>query len=237
MKACPICSRIYEDDTFTFCLDDGARLSATFDPHSTSRGAAPRKTEPPRTEILPSNLRPINPAPPKRSGTHWIILSATLALGLVGLVFVLGYLAWRANSPSKPAAYSAVPANANRDAESKLPDDSSPQWLDGRWEGEGYQSDTKTTWAVRLTVRDGNYTIEYPNIPCRGTWRLIDKNSGGASFTEVITQGTDLCDNNSHVMLEKINDAEISCKYTHAGSRVVIATATLSKKAQSNDQR
>jgi hypothetical protein len=161
---------------------------------------------------------------------HWIILSGTLGLGLVGLVLVLGYFAWKASSPPKTGAYSAVPANANRDTESKLPDDSSPQWLDGRWEGEGYQSDTKTTWAVRLTVRDGSYTIEYPNIPCRGTWALLDKNSGGASFTEVITQGTDLCDNNSHIMLEKINDSEVSLKYTHAAGRVVIATATLSKR-------
>jgi hypothetical protein len=30
--------------------------------------------------------------------------------------------------------------------------------------------------------------------------------------------------------MEKLNDAEISCKYSHAGSRTVIATAVLSKE-------
>ena len=182
----------------------------------------------------------------KRSGTHWIILSGTLALMVVGLLTVLGYLAWKANYEATPGpstasstaqANSKGPANQNKNAESKPPVDSSSQWLNGVWEGEGYQTDTKTTWAVRLTVQDGSYAIEYPNIPCRGRWTLIDENSSGASFTEVITEGTDRCSTNSHVLIEKVNDFEISCQYTHASSRVVIATATLSKKATANEQR
>lgn len=271
MKSCPTCNRTYGDDTLAFCLDDGARLSAPYDPRSTLKRPAARDTDPPRTEILPPEQTPVNPAPPplrstipaftpsvhpqaarqsqlteKRSGKHWIILSGMLAFIVVGLGIVLGYMAWKANSKSTPEPSSAssaaptssnFPANGNRDAKSKLPDDPSSRWLDGVWEGEGYQSDTKTTWAVRLTVQDGTYAIEYPNIPCRGRWTLIEKNSGGARFTEVLTQGTGRCGNNSHVMIEKINDSEISCKYTHASSRVVIATAILSKKAQSREQR
>jgi hypothetical protein len=162
-----------------------------------------------------------------------------LALIVFGLVIVMGYMAWKANTKSTPepsSSSAAAPPSSNvpgnRDAESKLPDDPSSQWLDGIWEGEGYQSDTKTTWAVRLTVKAGTYAIEYPNIPCSGQWTLIDKNSSGASFTEVITQGTDRCGTNSHVMIEKTNDSEISCRYMHPSSRVVIATVTLSRKAQ-----
>lgn len=50
MKRCPQCSRTYSDDTFAFCLEDGALLSAPFDPErtlvlpslpSTSRESAP----------------------------------------------------------------------------------------------------------------------------------------------------------------------------------------------------
>jgi hypothetical protein len=169
-----------------------------------------------------------------------------LALLVVAVMIVLGYLAWKASNkpmpePSKVSAAvptnSNVPANANRDIESKLAESANFRWLEGVWEGEGYQSDTRTTWAVRLTVHDGTYAIEYPNIPCRGRWTLTDKNSRGASFTEVITKGTDRCGNNSHVMIEKVNDSEISCKYTHARSRVVIATVVLSKKAQSTEQK
>ena len=271
MKSCPTCKRPYGDDTLIFCLDDGARLSAAYDPRPTLQGPAPRDTDPPGTEILPPHLAPGDQRPgpwrssnpvfapsaypqgaqqnqltEKRSGTHWIIFSGTLALVLFGLVIVLGYLAWKANSKSTPESSSIsstprpskdVSPNPNKGTESKLPDDTSSEWLEGIWEGEGYQSDTKTTWAVRLRVQDGTYAIEYPNIPCRGRWTLIDKNSVGASFTEVITQGTDRCGNNSHVLIEKINDAEISCKYTYASSRAVIATATLSKKAEANEQR
>ena len=98
------------------------------------------------------------------------------------------------------------------------------------WAGDAYQTDTKTRWAVRLTVRDDSYSIVYPDIPCKGTWKLIEKNSRSASFTEVITQGLDQCENNSHVMIEKLSASEISCRYAHAGSRAVIATVVLKKK-------
>lgn len=240
-----------------FCLDDGARLSATYDPRATLPGSAARNTDPARTVILPPELMPANQTPPpypqaamrkqtteKRGGKLWIILSGMLALVVVGLMIVLGYVAWESSNRSTPepsSVNSAAPtnsnANANKSIESKPTENASFQWLDGVWEGEGYQSDTKTTWDVKLTVRDGTYAVEYPNIPCSGRWDLLDRNSRGASFTEVITQGTDRCGNNSHVMMEKVNDSEISCRYTHAGSRDVIATAVLSKKAQSTEPR
>jgi hypothetical protein len=243
VKSCPTCSRTYGDDTLVFCLDDGAHLSTPYDPRTTLKGSAARDTRPPRTEILPSDFerneaRP-GPVTEKRGGTFWLILTGTLVLMVVGLVTVVAYLTWKGTSKSTPerSTLSAtprqsndVPRDANRAAESSPPS-LDAHWLDGVWEGEGYQSDTKTTWAVRLTVQDGTYAIDYPNIPCRGRWTLIDKNSREASFTEVITQGTNLCDNNSHVLIEKMNESEISCRYTHASSRVVIATATLSKKS------
>jgi len=35
MKKCPRCNRTYHDETFSFCLEDGAVLSAPFDPDAT----------------------------------------------------------------------------------------------------------------------------------------------------------------------------------------------------------
>ena len=35
MKSCPICKRTYSDETFRFCLDDGAVLSSPDDPEAT----------------------------------------------------------------------------------------------------------------------------------------------------------------------------------------------------------
>jgi hypothetical protein len=100
------------------------------------------------------------------------------------------------------------------------------------WSGEGYQTDTKTRWAIKLTAHDPTYSVDYPDIPCQGKWNVIDKNSREATFTEVITHGIDRCGNNSHVMVEKVSATEISCRFTHAGSRAVIATVVLSKKAE-----
>jgi hypothetical protein len=44
MKRCPQCNRTYADEMFAFCLDDGALLSASYDPHATMP--------------LPSDLKP-----------------------------------------------------------------------------------------------------------------------------------------------------------------------------------
>ncbi|HMJ25068.1 MAG TPA: hypothetical protein VK475_04545 [Pyrinomonadaceae bacterium] len=69
MKSCPTCNRTFED-SFTFCLIDGAVLSAPFDPEATRRIPEARVTKAPRTEVLPShrevkreNLPPTIPAP------------------------------------------------------------------------------------------------------------------------------------------------------------------------------
>src|SRR5207237_10185786 len=136
--------------------------------------------DPARTAILPPELTPTSQAPPplgstiptmtplgypqevprsqpteKRGSTIWIILGGTITLVVLGLMIVLGYLAWKAGNKPEPEfsragsnapTNSNVPANANRDIESKPADNASLQWLDGVWEGEGYQSDTKTTW-------------------------------------------------------------------------------------------
>lgn len=53
MKSCPTCNRTFED-TLTYCLIDGAILSAPFDPHATLVIPEPRQTTPPPTQRLGS---------------------------------------------------------------------------------------------------------------------------------------------------------------------------------------
>src|SRR2546427_2580317 len=186
----------------------------------------------------------------KSGGKFWIVLSGMLALALIAVVILLGYSKWKAgnNPTSQPARVSTndatssnapvdatsnkAPANADQKTQSKTIESEGVQWLEGSWEGEGYQSDTSTTWLVKLLVRDGTYLIDYPTIPCSGKWILADHHSSGATFNEVITQGTDRCDKNDHVIIEKVNDSEISCKYTRAKSRVVIPTAVRTRKSK-----
>ena len=66
MKKCPTCNRTYYDDTFTFCLNDGALLSAPYDPQATlvlpSRHTDPspavdKSTSPPNNPELPATIQ------------------------------------------------------------------------------------------------------------------------------------------------------------------------------------
>ncbi|MGB7924203.1 MAG: hypothetical protein WCF57_13255 [Pyrinomonadaceae bacterium] len=264
MKNCPACKRTYSDETLTFCLVDGAILSAPYDPHATLIIPAARDTDPQGIGVLSPERTPVKQAPvrstdssfapvadrqearqsnltEKRSGKYWIIFAGTLALVTVGLAIALGYMSWKASnkSASEPSRASStaptksnVPTNANRDAESKPRDDMGLNWLDGVWEGQGFQSNTKTTWDVKLTAQDGTYTVDYPNIPCQGRWALIEKNAVEAKFVEVFTKDTDRCANNGNVYVGKINDSQISCKYTYPPNRDIIATAILNKKSK-----
>jgi hypothetical protein len=76
-------------------------------------------------------------------------------------------------------------------------------WLDGVWEGQGYQLSSGGTWAVKFTGLSGtnNYSIEYPSLKCGGNWMIISGNEHRAEFVEVISFGTDVCANGGIVVL------------------------------------
>jgi uncharacterized membrane protein YeaQ/YmgE (transglycosylase-associated protein family) len=63
MKTCPTCSRTF-DDSFTFCLIDGAILSAPFDSQATLVIPKARNTNPPPTELLASTAAAKDPNVP-----------------------------------------------------------------------------------------------------------------------------------------------------------------------------
>jgi hypothetical protein len=304
MKSCPTCKRSYKDDSLSFCLEDGARLTSIFDLRETTPASSLHGSDTAKTAILPTHLtgseasqpqatiaavasgsygRSTNPNEFTETGGNnlWLILGGIFAIAVVGVVIVLGYLAFKSYDSRLTGSSASTPnvqtnttvqtndsvqpngntktnvnvqansnvrvnsnaqtnlsvevnsntlVNANRAIQSNIPDEASLSWLEGVWTGEGYQSDTQTTWTIRLTVHDGNFAVEYPNIPCRGTWTVTSKHSRGASFIETITQGTDRCVNGERILIERVSESEISCKFSHAGSRVVIATAVLTRK-------
>lgn len=58
MKTCPTCSRNFADDTLIFCTEDGANLTAAYDPNATWQIPAARNTDPPATELIPPQYVP-----------------------------------------------------------------------------------------------------------------------------------------------------------------------------------
>jgi hypothetical protein len=195
--------------------------------------------------------------PSKHHVTRWIALSATLAvitIALIGLVVLLALRASNQTSPESRPLVSSAPAptansnisatttsapNANSANTSSAATNNTPEvkppadsleWMNGEWEGRGYQSNTGTNWSLRLAVHNGSYSIEYPSIPCAGRWVLISKSGEGARFTEQITQNVPHCENNSRITVKKLSDSRASCTYfsTHVGA--VVATAIINKK-------
>jgi hypothetical protein len=253
MKTCPNCKRNYTDD-LSFCLEDGAQLSA-YAPHQTPSqektvilpgGITPTAEQLPvrQTAIegsTPAYSYPPSQIPEKRGGKLWLIVGGVIAIVLVGFMALAGVFIWNASNTSNAGSSQVASDSPNRNsgnapANNETRNDQTPtaeagelEWLNGVWTGEGYQTDTKTRWAAKLTVRDETHSIDYPDIPCKGTWKLIEQNSRSASFNEVITQGIDQC-TNSHVTVEKVSASEISCRYTNLRSRAVIATAVLTKQ-------
>lgn len=65
MKRCPTCQRTYASDEFTFCLDDGALLSAPYELQQGERSSG--RSGPPPTEVLPVAPTPTVPSAPRES--------------------------------------------------------------------------------------------------------------------------------------------------------------------------
>lgn len=55
MKQCPQCNRTYVDDSITFCLADGALLSASYSPEETQRIPFPLTTIPSERQVISSD--------------------------------------------------------------------------------------------------------------------------------------------------------------------------------------
>ncbi|PYS51001.1 MAG: hypothetical protein DMF68_05525 [Acidobacteria bacterium] len=130
MKSCPACNRTYSDDSFTFCLDDGALLSAPYDPQATLRIPAARSTDQ-TTEILgatpqadsrsprqQTTARPSNPlnyqpeagaytSPQKRSGRRTGVIVGSVIATLIVAVLILGYVVWSGNQSTQSEASKA----------------------------------------------------------------------------------------------------------------------------------
>ena len=103
-------------------------------------------------------------------------------------------------------------------------------WLNGTWEGTGYQIDNNETWTMRLTVKGNRYRIEYPSLNCAGTWGPIKFGSSRVRFRETITRGVEVCTNKGRVVIVRLSRRQLAYRYVNQGETDVTASAILNRK-------
>jgi hypothetical protein len=209
-------------------------------PSVVTQPARPRITHQADKTLIYGSQEGQGQAPAKPGGKSWLIIGGIVAVALIGSVIALGFMAWRLSdkrvaeperNSSTVATNSNSAANTNSNtSQANVTDPGGLNWLDGVWEGTGYQTNPKSTWTMKLTAQNNTYSIEYPSLSCRGKWVLQSKEAGKARFKEVITQGLNRCENNGAVLIEKISDTQLSFKYSSPNTASITSTAVLKKK-------
>lgn len=118
-----------------------------------------------------------------------------------------------------------LPASLNVVAQKK-----SASWLNGNWEGTGYQNDDQSTWSMKLTARSRRYAIDYPSLNCGGRWQMISVNASRARFREVLDRGQDKCADRGKVLIQRLNRGQLLFLYSYKGERAITASAVLMRK-------
>jgi hypothetical protein len=108
--------------------------------------------------------------------------------------------------------------------------DTAGSWLNGTWEGTGYQMDTNETWTMRLKVRRNRYSIEYPSLNCGGRWKVLSINSWQANFRESILYGRNECIDEGRVVVQRLGNGQIAYRFYNRGAARVTASAILNRR-------
>ena len=103
-------------------------------------------------------------------------------------------------------------------------------WLNGVWEGTGYQIDTNETWTMLLTVKGNRYRIEYPSLKCDGRWRPIKIGRNSARFREILSTGKDVCTDKGTVVIQRLSRRQLAYRYTNLGEIDVTSSSILNRK-------
>ena len=102
-----------------------------------------------------------------------------------------------------------------------------PNWIQGEWEGVGYQLNSAGNWSIRLNVKEDRYSIAYPSLECSGNWQLQKQSDMKLEFIETITKGTDKCVNKGRIVITKVDENHVTFTYFSPNSGELEAFSTL----------
>lgn len=90
---------------------------------------------------------------------------------------------------------------------------SSTLWIQGTWNGTGYQDDGQI-WEVLLHANNPDtIKIEYPDLACGGNWKITSDSTHQMRFIENIVFGVENCDQGTEITVNKISKTEIEVLY------------------------
>lgn len=204
MKSCPACQQTYEDDSLSFCLNDGVELvnaTPSADPPETLHIPAPRTTDPAASlpqetwRAGPTYTSPAAPAG-KPNWLPWILGGvALLILGLIGVVVISGFIYYRMSASS---VNSKTPGyNSNKPASNSNSSSSGTRKPAGTSSPVAKESlaDTTARSVTDLALPQvGNYTLDGVKSP-QGH---LFKNEGA---TELMMATYDRTDGTNFVLL------------------------------------
>jgi hypothetical protein len=103
-------------------------------------------------------------------------------------------------------------------------------WLQGSWEGIGYQPQTQTNWNISLEadMKEKKFMIRYPSLNCSGQWKLLKLDKNQATLEEIITEDAyHSCDPHNYVVLTRLNEKYITYTCFSYPDKQLIAFSTL----------
>ncbi len=170
MKQCPQCQRRYDDETVTFCLDDGTRLTSSYDPQATLALSQARITDPSPAVIPPTQIT--QPQVVRQGVRPSIVygLVALLALVIGGGAVALFYergkgsTADKGNQQTETLPTSSTPAREDAANKGQPGDEPPPERTPGRENTSGAVPGKYPEGSTRLLTLD--------DVTGKSSWEL-----------------------------------------------------------------
>ncbi|NUM80703.1 hypothetical protein HUU42_07825 [bacterium] len=104
-------------------------------------------------------------------------------------------------------------------------------WVNGTWEGIGYQASVNSSWTIRFEamIRTNSFSIAYPSLGCGGNWSLSSIDANKIEFFETITYGKTQCVEGGTIVVTRVDGQYVTFTYFLPGTRTLDAFSTLKR--------